>query len=737
MAWSAVCLSLVTAATAAQGPLDRANQLVRDAQQLAIQGDTSAALDRLQQAIRAFPNLAEAHFRRGQLLARLAGTGPEGMFRRHQADNALEQALKIDRQNPLYMLELGQLWLKEGFRRLEAERIFSQALDAARARGDAKVIGQTEAELGDVYLRRYQSVADRRMIFGGVEQFDAGEALSDPHYTADFLAQHTSRVPEIGELDLRQAEQHFRGGVSAAPMSDEAEAGLLGILLDGARYEEYLDIAKGFVRAAPQDSRAQLYYGAGLWRANRVSEAGRAFSRALGLMTPAERGQVGDLSLILRKVEAERYNAMSPPERAEFERIYWSQSDPLRLTPENEHWLEHIARVAYADLRYSAPDLRLRGWQTDRGTIYIRYGPPPVTATFPPNTDQVGEDPGMIGKVVTLWYYPERNLSFVFYGPPGYNYARFAGEFQAYADDARTMAPTRYDNVPVDAGMDSVSVQAAAFKALVDSTNPVSTATDLVLYAGVPVKRMSQGVDLAAGPLETGFFLTDWREREIVTRRQTETVQFRDAHQFESRFFSTTVTPGEYRYRVEALQTATRKAARGMAAITLTPFSTVSVSLSDVVMAHRVVPKMDHPANRLDFFVDPSPDLKFDLGSPVSLYWETYGLTPDSGGVARYQVDVFVRVDSLERHGFGARVIGGVLDAIGASARGDDQVAIRYTGTEVLNGRDRIPAWLTLELGNAPAGSFGLDLVITDLVTGHSATRHRSFTIAAPTTRDR
>jgi hypothetical protein len=153
-------------------------------------------------------------------------------------------------------------------------------------------------------------------------------------------------------------------------------------------------------------------------------------------------------------------------------------------------------------------------------------------------------------------------------------------------------------------------------------------------------------------------------------------------------------------------------------------------------MAHRVVPKQDHPANRLDFFLDPSADLKFDQGTPISLYWETYGLTPDSGGVARYQVDVFVRVDALERHGLGARIIGGMLDAIGASARGDDQVALRYVGNELLNGRDRVPGWLTLELGDAPAGSFSLDLVITDMVTGRTATRHRAFTIAAPTARD-
>ena len=37
-----------------------------------------------------------------------------------------------------------------------------------------------------------------------------------------------------------------------------------------------------------------------------------------------------------------------------------------------------------------------------------------------------------------VWYYPRRNLRFVFYGPPGYNYARLAGEFAAYSNEAAT-----------------------------------------------------------------------------------------------------------------------------------------------------------------------------------------------------------------------------------------------------------------------------------------------------------
>ena len=38
--------------------------------------------------------------------------------------------------------------------------------------------------------------------------------------------------------------------------------------------------------------------------------------------------------------------------------------------------MEHCGRVAYANLRYSDPYEKLKGWDTDKGELYIRYGPP-------------------------------------------------------------------------------------------------------------------------------------------------------------------------------------------------------------------------------------------------------------------------------------------------------------------------------------------------------------------------
>ena len=723
-------LALPAQGPAGESDVTRAVRLVRDAMLLAGRGDTTAALEYLERATRLAPGLAEAHYRRGQVLSRTAGSGLGDLFKRRAAGGHLERAIRIEQGNPYYYLELGRLRMKQGLLRVTAGPLFRRALEAARERGDPAVVAEIHGELGDTYFRRYQASGQRRLITGTALRFDPEAALGNEHYTKDFLAQSSSEIPDAGELDLRQAEREYRAGVAAWPAHDASSAGLLVILYDGDRFEEYLEVGRQFVRAAPDNARAHLFWALGLWRMHRAREATRAFDRALALMTPSERAQITDLSVILRRQDAAEYGGLTSGQRQEFNRMYWSANDPLRLTPENEHLLEHLARVAYADLRFSAPELHLRGWETDRGVIYVRYGPPPVVATFPPDTEQSGDDPSMLGKITTVWYYPERNLRFVFYGPPGYNFARFAGDFAAYVEDARYAMPVKYDNVPVDEALDSVAVQTVAFR---PERGNDSLGTELVLFAGIPLKSMASGVDLDEGPLQTGMFVSDRYERELRATRRAETVRFNAVEQFENRTFVTHLPPGQYRYRVEALQPTTERAARGAAIITLDGFDRPTLAVSDILLADAVSPRADEddvtPASRRDFFIDPNPAMAFAPGEQLHLYWELYHLLPDSTGNIRYRADITLRVQSLERTGFAARIVGGVLDAVGATAEGDDRVTVSYDVNEALGDRDRVPGWIALDLAEAPKGTYLLEVAVTDLVSNHTALRQRTFSI--------
>jgi GWxTD domain-containing protein len=65
----------------------------------------------------------------------------------------------------------------------------------------------------------------------------------------------------------------------------------------------------------------------------------------------------------------------SDDERDEFIQQFWLRRDPTPGTPENEFKDEHYRRIAYANLRFPTAAGKA-GWKTDRGRIYIVYGPP-------------------------------------------------------------------------------------------------------------------------------------------------------------------------------------------------------------------------------------------------------------------------------------------------------------------------------------------------------------------------
>ncbi len=67
-------------------------------------------------------------------------------------------------------------------------------------------------------------------------------------------------------------------------------------------------------------------------------------------------------------------------ERKHFIEQFWQQRDPTPGTGENEFKEEHYRRIAYSS-RFSAIDTP--GWKTDRGRIYIIYGPPDEIESHP------------------------------------------------------------------------------------------------------------------------------------------------------------------------------------------------------------------------------------------------------------------------------------------------------------------------------------------------------------------
>jgi len=87
-------------------------------------------------------------------------------------------------------------------------------------------------------------------------------------------------------------------------------------------------------------------------------------------------------------------DAENPADRLQKWNEFWKSLDPTPGTPDNEVKEDYFDRIEFADQNFSI--LQREGWRTDRGMIFIQYGPP----------DQIEDHPfEMETKAYQIWYY--------------------------------------------------------------------------------------------------------------------------------------------------------------------------------------------------------------------------------------------------------------------------------------------------------------------------------------------
>ncbi len=98
--------------------------------------------------------------------------------------------------------------------------------------------------------------------------------------------------------------------------------------------------------------------------------------------TPYDRWLIEDVAYIITPQERVAFKDLTTDaEREHFIDQFWLRRDPTPDTVENEFKDEHYRRIAYANERFA--DSQIAGWKTDRGRIYITYGPPDEMESHP------------------------------------------------------------------------------------------------------------------------------------------------------------------------------------------------------------------------------------------------------------------------------------------------------------------------------------------------------------------
>ncbi len=88
-----------------------------------------------------------------------------------------------------------------------------------------------------------------------------------------------------------------------------------------------------------------------------------------------------DVAYIISDEERKAFkNLGNDEEREAFIENFWLRRNPNPDSPDNEFREEHYRRIAYANEHYAAGK---PGWKTDRGHVYIAFGPPDSTESHP------------------------------------------------------------------------------------------------------------------------------------------------------------------------------------------------------------------------------------------------------------------------------------------------------------------------------------------------------------------
>src|ERR1700744_4211576 len=91
------------------------------------------------------------------------------------------------------------------------------------------------------------------------------------------------------------------------------------------------------------------------------------------LETPWKKWLNEDVTYIITDEERKAFKQLNTDEeREQFVEQFWLRRDPTPDTVENEYKEEHYRRIAYANERFASG---IPGWKTDRGRIYITFGP--------------------------------------------------------------------------------------------------------------------------------------------------------------------------------------------------------------------------------------------------------------------------------------------------------------------------------------------------------------------------
>ncbi|NIR44964.1 MAG: GWxTD domain-containing protein [Gammaproteobacteria bacterium] len=702
--------------------------------------DTAAAISILEEAIEALPSDARIVSELAWLHAARASPVPVDFSERKRAEEYALRAWRLDPKSPRALSALA-------FVRLKQQTPSAAAALAEEAMASPAFSSLSSQEKADLHFLLGLCAASRVRDFEDMIVAPADLSVASPscsalgYFCRNFTRpaqfnQKLANSPSLENLtaaDRQRMMESYRTAVDLDPTHVPALSKLLLALADRGDWNEYVRYARPGAAANPNVPLAQLLLGLGLYHKGAIEDAEAAFSRGLDSLSPEERLALIDPRGLLSARDSAVADLTFANQVDELTRAVWLKFDPLYLTDVNERWVGHLARVTYADLKFTPESGKPRGSRTDAGRVYVRYGPPrevwSIARDRSKETDalQMMQAFELLGCIQQLAYYSQAELkecrrieaqarqslsgggrwifwnylpdrpSLVFSRDLAFSNMRFLpGSYSdAYEDQVRERLPTHFE--PFDETLE-IPHQISRFKGLDPSD------VELEIFAAFPIKDLARPgnrwIEIGSFFIDSTYSNTHAWKRRVPTRYGSRVYRL-----------SQTLPSASYDYSIEACDRSANSIARARGRLAGKRFPPDTLSISDILIARDITAIGEPAETRADLRIAGSADLRFEAGEPVGLYWEVYGLAVVDG-LARYRVTLSV-VDAEERS-LPVRIIRGVADFLGAT--GSDVPDVSWVREIGLEDRDRAIDWVVL--GRLPEGRHRLRVILTDEMSG-------------------
>src|SRR5450759_2741998 len=181
------------------------------------------------------------------------------------------------------------------------------------------------------------------------------------------------------------------------------------------------------------------------------------------LETPYRKWLNEDVAYIITDEERQAFKRLqTDEEREQFIEQFWLRRDPTPDSIQNEFKEEHYRRIAYTNEHFASA---VPGWKTDRGRIYITYGPP----------DEKESHPSPVPSEQWLYHYIEglgTNIVIEFVDP------NKTGEYRM------TIDPSEKDGVQVNGGWPPASAATSKAASMMKVMFPKAFVSMRVLSKG-------------------------------------------------------------------------------------------------------------------------------------------------------------------------------------------------------------------------------------------------------------